>query len=284
MLDVSAPPSAATCLCRNRIRVEDGRRLPSKLCRLEEIEEAVDESLSRATEDSPEAARCASSGSQVVLADWHVLGELAHSLSAKGQAGYGKRTIDFLGELLGRTPSVVLKARKFARLYSASKAAKLEGKLSWSAIGRLMWIDDESVRTALEAECQTKKLSLRALEREIRSRVGRQRDWGHGGRSSRRPESLSEVLIDLDQLLTRVLHWYHGLESATSSEVATHSQNRPSSRTSTVESFGIDQLPPPLRRRIADTMGDLERLREAVQGAVDARVGETPSRPVRRRR
>ena len=104
-----------------------------------------------------------SSGSQVGLADWHVLGELAHSLSAKGQAGYGERTIDSLGELLGCTPSVVLKARKFARLYSASKAAKLEGKLSWSAIGRLMWIDDESVRTALEAECQTKKLSLRGL-------------------------------------------------------------------------------------------------------------------------
>ncbi len=42
-----------------------------------------------------------SSGSQVGLADWHVLGELVHSSSAKGQAGYGERATTRRGSCWG---------------------------------------------------------------------------------------------------------------------------------------------------------------------------------------
>jgi hypothetical protein len=224
-----------------------------------------------------------SSGSQIRLADWHVLGELAHALSTGGQAAYGRRTVDTLAELLGCAPSVVLKARKFARFYSAPEAATLESKVSWSEMHRLIAIDDASTRMKLLGECSSNSWTLRQLEREIRSQVGRQRRFGHGGRSTRRPQSQRELLSDLDRLLTSILHWYHPLRAVASRDGATHSQNRPS-RTSSGESFGIDQLSPPLRHRIADAMGYLEELRHAVQGAIEVRVGETPTRLGRGRR
>jgi hypothetical protein len=46
----------------------------------------------------------------------------------------------------------------------------------------------------------------------------------------------------------------------------------------------LDQIPPQLHRRITDAIESLERAREAVQGAMEAEVGETPTRPARRSR
>jgi hypothetical protein len=220
-----------------------------------------------------------SSGVQIKLTDWHLLGVLAQSLSTGGQAAYGQQTLDGLGELVGCAPSVIAKARKFARLYSASNAVKLEGKLSWSVIERLLWIDDESIRSSLEADCLSKKMSLRKLEREIRSRVGRRRRFGHGGRSTHRPESLREALADFDRLVTSIVRWYRALET----EVPADSE-RTASRAASRKTFDLDQIPPLLRHRISDAIHSLEEVRQAVQGAMEAGVGEAPSRPARRSR
>ena len=216
-----------------------------------------------------------SSGSPIELARWHQLGDLAQTLSANGRATYGHQTVDSLAELVGCSPSVISKARKFAQVCTASEALKLESKLSWSAIGRLIAIEDAATRKKLISDCVSHDWSLRELEREIRARVGRQRNFGHGGRSGRRPRTLNELLGDLDRLLVPVLHWYRNLEPAESAKGGRPDQA--TSRSSSSQSCSVEQLPLPLRRRVVETMRGLEELRHAVQGAMEVGVIEAPN-------
>ncbi len=220
-----------------------------------------------------------SSRLQIGLTDWRRLGELVQSLSANGQATYGQQTLDGLAELVGCAPSIVGKARKFARYYSASEAANLQGEVSWSVIQRLIAIDDELVRKTLLKDCVSHEWTLRELEREIRSRVGRQRDWGHGGRSTRRPENLQEALADFDRMVTGLVRWYRSMEP----EMAADSERlRPQSASR--KTFDLDQIPPLLRHRIGDAIERLQKVRESVQGAMEARVEEPGAKQVRRRK
>jgi hypothetical protein len=174
---------------------------------------------------------------------------------------------------------VVGKARKFARFYSAPQAAKLQGQASWEQMQRLVAINDATVRRRLLNGCRSKNWSLRQLEDEIRGQVGRQRPFGRGGRPSRRPESLQEALADIDRLMTAIVRWYRALEPE-----AVADSERASGRSASRRLFNLDQFPPQLRSRITDAIERLERVRTAVQDAMQAGVGETPTRPVSRRR
>jgi hypothetical protein len=140
-------------------------------------------------------------------------------------------------------------------------------------------IGDGRIRRTLLNGCRSKNWSVRQLEHEIRSQVGRQRPFGRGGRPSRRPESFQDALADIDRLMTAIIRWYRALEP----EVAADSEGS-SRRSGSRRLFDLDQIPPELRRRITDAIERLERVREAVQGALEIGVGETPTRPRRRRR
>jgi hypothetical protein len=219
-----------------------------------------------------------SAGAPVTLPKWHRLGRIARDLSLNRRETYGQRTLDALAELVGCSSQVVGKARKFARLYPASQAANLGATATWEQLQRIVAIGDVGIRRNLLNGCRSKNWSVRQLAREIRLREGRQRPFGRGGRPSRRPENLQEALTDFDQLATGIVRWYRALEP----EVAADSE-RSSRRSASRQPFDLDQIPPALRRRIGDAIGGLERVREAVQGEMEARVGET-TRPARRRR
>jgi hypothetical protein len=77
--------------------------------------------------------------------------------------------------------------------------------------------------------------------------------------------------------MTAIIRWHRALEP----EVAADSERSPR-RSASRRRFDLDQIPPQLRGRIADAIARLERVREAVQGAMEAEVGETPTRPRRR--
>jgi len=211
--------------------------------------------------------------SPAALSVWHELGCLAHVLASDGMASLGRNRVLALAELLGCSPAYVYQARKFARLYSTSDVAEREGKISWSKLSRLVQITDETQRRRLEKECIAKQWTVKQLEREIRGRFGRQRHWGHGGRRSHRPQNLIEALGDLDRHLTGIVRWYQSLENQ--GPEATPESTRRGSRSASRKTFDIEGIPPVLRRRIGETVRDLEGLRHAVQGALEARVGET---------
>jgi len=218
-------------------------------------------------------------GADAPVSKWHRLGSLALRLSSDHKAIYGHNTLDALADLVDSTSQVVGKARKFARLYAAAEATDLDGNVTWEQMQRIVAIGDVRIRRNLLNGCGSKNWSVRQLEREIRRQVGRQRPFGRGGRRSRRPESLQDALADIDRLMTAIIRWYRALEP----EVAADSE-RSSRRSAGPRRFDLDQLPPQLRRRITDAIERLERVREAVQGALDIGVGETPTRPRWRRR
>jgi len=192
---------------------------------------------------------------------------------------YGQKTLDALAELADCSSQVVGKARKFARFYTASEAVELQDEASWEQIQRIVAIGDGQIRRNLINGCRSKNWSVRQLEHEIRSHVGRQRPFGRGGRPSRRPESLQGALADIDRLMTAIIRWYRALEP----EVAADSE-RLSPRSASRRTFDLDQIPRQLRRRITDAIQSLEEVREAVQGAMRTGVGQRPNRIVRRRR
>jgi len=210
--------------------------------------------------------------SPAALSVWHELGRLAHVLASDGMASLGRNRVLALAELIGCSPAYVYQARKFARLYSTSDVAELEGKLSWSQLCRLVCIADEQQRRSLERACAAEKWTVRRLEREVRGRFGRQRRWGHGGRRSHRPQNLIEALGDLDRHLTGIVRWYRSLEHQVPE--ATPESTRRGSRSASRKAFDIEGIPPVLRRRIADAIDELEELRQAVQGAMEMVVGE----------
>jgi hypothetical protein len=144
---------------------------------------------------------------------------------------------------------------------------------------RIVAIGDVRIRRNLLNGCRSKNWSVRRLEHEIRSQVGRQRPFGRGGRPSRRPESLQDALADIDRLMTGIIRWYRDQEP----EVAADSE-RSARRSASGRHFDLDQIPPQLRGRITDAVERLERVRETVQDVMEAGVGGTPTRPVRRRR
>jgi hypothetical protein len=218
-------------------------------------------------------------GAGAPVSKWHRLGRIAQGLSLSRSETYGQKTLDALAELADCSSQVVGKARKFARFYTASEAANLEGKATWEQIQRIVAIGNGRIRRNLLNDCRSKNWSVRQLEHEIRSQVGRQRPFGRGGRPSRRPESLQEALADIDRLMTAIIRWYRALEP----EVAADFE-RSSRRSASRRLFDLDQLPRQLRRRITGAIERLERVREAVQGAMETGVGGTPTRPVRRRR
>jgi hypothetical protein len=210
-------------------------------------------------------------GAPVRLSNWHRLGRIAQGLSSNRSETYGQKTLDALAELAGCSSQVVGKARKFARSYTPPQAAELQAQASWEQMQRLVAINDGTVRRRLLNACRSNNWSIRQLEHEIRGRVGRQRPFGRGGRPSRRPENLQEALGDLDRLTTQIIRWYRALQPEMA--VDTERSSRP---------FDLDQIPPQLRRRITDAVERLERVREVVQGAMDAGIGEE-TRPATRR-
>jgi hypothetical protein len=166
----------------------------------------------------------------------------------------------------------------FAGLYSATEVAELEGQLSWLHIVELLGIKDERQRQKFQRECVAKQWSSGELKREIRARVGRQRRWGQGGRPSHRPRNLPEALADLDRLLSGVVRWYGGLETARASELAERSARRRSRKVT----FDVSQFPQRLREEIEDTIRRVEQLRHQVQGALNVQIGESEAAVPRR--
>jgi hypothetical protein len=203
---------------------------------------------------------------------WHRLGRLAGKLAPKGSQSYGRQGVQALAELIGLPPNRIYQARKFAKSYSASDVADLKG-LTWLHIIDLLGVEDEEQRRKFQAECLKKKWTTGKLQREIRSRVGRQRSRGRGGRPSRRPQSLPEALADLDRLLSSIVHWYRGFERAAASEAA----DAPRRKRSRKVTFDIEQFPPDLRTRLPAAIRSLEDLLIHVEGARDALVGRTDS-------
>jgi hypothetical protein len=234
-------------------------------------------SLSPAQRSVVQSLRALGAGAPV--SKWHRLGRLALRLSSDHKAIYGHNTLDALADLVDSTSQVVGKARKFARLYAAAEATDLDGKVTWEQMQRIVAIGDVRTRRNLLNGCRSKNWSVRQLEREIRRQVGRQRPFGRGGRLSRRPESLQEALADIARLMTAIIRWYRALEP----EVAADSE-RSSRRSASGRLFDSDQIPQQLRGRITDAIERLERVREAVQGAMEAGVGQRPNRTVKRRR
>jgi len=218
-------------------------------------------------------------GSPARLSKWHQLGRLAQTLSSNHKETYGQNTLDALAEMVDSTSQVVGKARKFARLYTAAESVDLEGTATWEQMRPVVVVNDARIRRNLLNACRSKNWSLRELEHEIRRQVGRQRSFGRGGRPSRRPESLQDAMADFDRLATAIVRWYHALEP----EVAADSE-RSSQRSASQQLFDLDQIPPPLRRRISDAVQSLEEARAVVQGALEIGVSQTPTRPRRRRR
>jgi hypothetical protein len=218
-------------------------------------------------------------GSSAGLSKWHQLGRLAMALSASHQEAYGQKTLESLGELVGRSSQLIAKARKFAQLYEPSAVVTLPNNLRWEHLLRLLAIADESIRRELIDDCSSNNWPLRRLQQEISNRAGRQRGSGQGGRPSHRPQTDREFLNDLDRLLTPILHWYQALDTAVPSAAASHSKGR-QTRSPSVQSFGIENLRPPrLRRRLIEGMRDLAELRQLVQelmssGSTKRRVDE----------
>lgn len=185
------------------------------------------------------------------LSDWHRAGTLAVRVAPKGQSSYGKKAVYALRELIGCSPAYIYPCRTFARLYSDADVEKLEGKLSWSKVCRLMGIKDERIQKKLLTECIQKRWSIKQLERQIRSRCGRQRARGHGGRASRRPKNELELLVQLDQMLFKIGHWYDGMTRVPSSDP---------------EAFDVDRLPGDLHKRLIATFKTLNEFHLFVQG------------------
>jgi hypothetical protein len=79
--------------------------------------------------------------------------------------------------------------------------------------------------------------------------------------------------------MTAIIRWYRALEP----EVAADSE-RSSRRSASGRLFDLDQIPQQLRGRLTDVIERLERVREAVQGAMEVGVGEKVTRQVRRRK
>jgi len=177
-------------------------------------------------------------------------------------ATYRRQLSSSLAELVGRTPSVIYQARKFQRFYSTEQVAQLEGKLSWGRIVPLVSIDDDKPRRRIQEKCIDQDWSVLQLTREIRTRLGRQRHWAHGGQVSRPPRNVLEAMSELDRLLSAVVRWYRSLQRAASSG-ATAGSKRP---------FDLAQFPPVLRRRIAVAIGGLEELLEVVEYELEDRT------------
>ncbi len=206
------------------------------------------------------------------LAAWHKLGLLAQELAPKSspQDGpqrvetYGKRQVQLLAKLIGCRPTRVYQARMFAEIYPDSDAdvAPLEG-LSWLHIGALLAVKDEKQRRKLQKECRNRKWSSGKLQREIRARVGRQRSRGQGGLPLRPPTTELEALIQLDELLTKLLHWYDSLQRR-SPDVPVGSPA--SAKAAARAAFGLDEMSPELRKELADNLERLRRFQGFVEG------------------
>ncbi len=217
-------------------------------------------------------------GSPVTLSKWHRLGGIALTLTSDHKASYGHNTLEALADLVDSNSQVIGKARKFARFYTAPEATDLEGKITWEQMQRIVAIDDVRIRRKLLNGCGSKNWSVRQLEREIRGQVGRQREWGRGGRPSRRPESLQEALTHFDQLATGIVRWYRSLEPDVAVDAETTTR-----RSANRRPFDLAQIPPALRRRIGDAIKGLESAREAIAGTMEAGVSKM-TRQVKRRR
>ena len=138
--------------------------------------------------------------SSASLSDWYNLGHLAADVLGSERT-WGKGVVDGLAELIGCLSSEIYSSRKFAAAYSPQQVARLEGKLSWSWVIQLVAIKDRQERRLIEQECIRNGWSVAELRDRIRTRVGRERGSMSGGRPSRLPSNLSEVLVQLEALL-----------------------------------------------------------------------------------
>jgi DUF1016 N-terminal domain len=211
-------------------------------------------------------------GSEKRLSTWHLAGRLAAALTDR--ASHGQQFMNGLATLIGVSPSVLHRARKFVALYDSANAERLEGKLGWSRIGLLVGVANEGERNQLERDCIDQNWSVRRLQLEIRGRLGRQRQAGHGGRPSRRPQTLVEALSELDRLLSSIVHWYGGLESRRPNQQAVPSNKR-RSRSAKRPGFEIGQFPPPLWKEIEETMRRIHALRLKLEGALAFQIVES---------
>jgi hypothetical protein len=206
------------------------------------------------------------------LAVWHKLGLLARDLAPKyspqdGQQRvqtYGKRRVQLLAKRIGLLPNRIYEARRFAAVYSDfdSDVAPLKD-LSWLHVVELLAVKDEKQRRKFQAECLKAKWTTGKLQLEIRTRVGRQRSRGQGGRPLRHPATELEALIQLDEMLTKLIHWYDSLPRP-SSDVRVSSQ-KPRKRAARAV-FGVDQMSDELRRELVENLEPLRRFQGFVSG------------------
>ena len=112
---------------------------------------------------------------------------------------------------LGRGRNELTKARKFARLYNAAKLKWIcslgqnKGRpLTKSHICRLVVVRSSRLRDKLATQSAKHGWSVQRLEIEIKKHQPKRR---YGGRQVHRPQTLDELLGDMEGLTNRWIRW-----------------------------------------------------------------------------
>ena len=165
---------------------------------------------------SPEAA----AETVATIRAYHAQGVLSLSHQpADGVYGGGETRLE--ATTLGWNVTKVLKARKFARWYSATELDRLcrgierhRPTFGLAHIALLVTVPDKVVRKELQRWCVEENVTKAELKAELKLRYGSRRAGGRWKKIGTRPDQL---LVQLDEMADSWLRW-HQLVGATQGE------------------------------------------------------------------
>lgn len=155
-----------------------------------------------------------------VISDFYKLGQLAVKRGERTDGTYGQGAIQQLADLKAVSKEHVYKARTFACSYSKRDMERLcarrspRGKpLGIGHVYELIQVDDQAERLRLESEAAKRGWSVRDLKRERQRASFDDLEVKRAGRPQRAATSPGDLVMQLEEHITRVRRWITGLST-----------------------------------------------------------------------
>ncbi len=151
---------------------------------------------------------------------FYKLGQKANKRLELAEGTYGSKVIPEFAKENGISVSQIYKAQRFAKLYSKEEFEQFCGRLSpgGKSLGighacELIEVGDPKARSRLESDAAQHGWSVRNLNRERKKLNLDDSQAKRGGRPQRVPVSREDLLLQLEEHVTRVRRWIEGLST-----------------------------------------------------------------------
>lgn len=104
---------------------------------------------------------------QTMILNYWKLGHLVNKLRGAQRATYGNKTVLYLSEDLGKDPTTLYRAGKFADIYREKELVPRGSNLTWGHMKAILAVEDLNKREELREKVEKENISIKTLIAEI---------------------------------------------------------------------------------------------------------------------